>query len=241
MTGMTITNARRKKALMSHYAGEEVDDIIDTLVIPAPEGDADEYTVFRDVLTAYFLPQMNAEYAIYKFRTRGQEQGETLDMYVTELKKVAKFCDFPNLDHELKSQIIQNCRSTKLRNKRLRTETGHSDMSWIKAGLWNFRTARQGSSSEVIHQYTESKRTSTRVSRSSSHGKARVSDRRDNLNCVDGVVTLMVAILRVAPLTDGHVQSVANRTTSQNTAKRQPEVQNQGKYRQGGVGDNMQR
>ena len=32
---MSITNAARKKALMSHYAGEEVDDIIDTLVIPA--------------------------------------------------------------------------------------------------------------------------------------------------------------------------------------------------------------
>ena len=40
-------------------------------------------------------------------------------MYVTKLKKLAKFCDFQNLDRELKSQIIQNCRSTKLRTQSL--------------------------------------------------------------------------------------------------------------------------
>ena len=62
------------------YAGEAVKDIIDTLVIPAPVGDANEYTVFRDALNAYFLPQINTEYTIYKFCTRAQEQGETLDV-----------------------------------------------------------------------------------------------------------------------------------------------------------------
>ena len=119
MTGMNITNAARKKALMSHYMGEEVDDIIDTPVIPAPAGDANEYTIFRDALNTHFLPQMNTEYAIYEFRTRAQEQGETLDMYVTELKKLANFCNFQNLDRELKSQIIQNCRWTKLHTQSL--------------------------------------------------------------------------------------------------------------------------
>ena len=87
MTGMNITDAARKKELMSHYAGEEVDDIIDTLVIPTPAGDANEYTVFRDALNTHLLPQMNTEYAMYEFRTHAQEQGETLNMYVTELKK----------------------------------------------------------------------------------------------------------------------------------------------------------
>ena len=105
---------------MSHYVGEEVDDIIDMLVISAPAGDGNEYTVFRDALNAHFLPQMNTEYAIYEFHTHAQEQGETLNMYITELKKLAKFCNFQNLDPELKSQIIQNCRSTKLRTQSLK-------------------------------------------------------------------------------------------------------------------------
>ena len=125
MTGMNITNAARKKALMSHYAGEEVDDIIDMLVFPAPAGDANEYTAFCDALNTHFLSQMNTEYAIYKFRTRTQKQGETLDMYVTELKKLAKFCNFQNLDCELKSQIIQNCRSAKLRTQSLENREVH--------------------------------------------------------------------------------------------------------------------
>ena len=114
MTGMNITNATRKKALMSHYAGEKVDDIIDMLVIPAPAGEANEYTVFREALNTHFLPQMNTEYTIYEFHTCAQEQGVILDMYITELKKLAKFCNFQNLDRKLKSQIIQNCRSNKL-------------------------------------------------------------------------------------------------------------------------------
>ena len=71
MTGMNITDAARKKALMSHYAGEEVDDIIDALVIPAPAGNANQYIVFRNALNTHFLPQINTEYAIYEFRTRG--------------------------------------------------------------------------------------------------------------------------------------------------------------------------
>ena len=89
MTGMNITNAVRKKALMSHYAGQEVDDINDTLFFLAPAGDANEYTAFCDALNTHFLSQMNTEYAIYEFRTRTQEQGKTLDMYVTGLKKLA--------------------------------------------------------------------------------------------------------------------------------------------------------
>ena len=60
---------------------------------------------------------MNTEYTIYEFRTCAQKQGETLGMNVTELKKLAKFCNFQNLDHQLKSQIIQNCRSTELRTQ----------------------------------------------------------------------------------------------------------------------------
>ena len=84
MTGMNITNAARKKALMSHYVREEVDDIIDKLVIPAPAGDAKEYTIFCDALNTHFLQEINTEYTIYEFRTRAQEQGKTIYMYVTE-------------------------------------------------------------------------------------------------------------------------------------------------------------
>ena len=80
MTGMNITKAARKKAHMSHCVGEEVADIIDTLVILAPAGDAYQYTMFRDALNTHVLPQMNTEYAIYEFRTRTQEQSETLDV-----------------------------------------------------------------------------------------------------------------------------------------------------------------
>ena len=151
MVGNTviITNTARKKALMSHYAGEEVDDIIGTLVIPAPTGDANKYTVFRDALNTHFLPQMNTEYAMYKFRTCAQEQGKTLDMYVTELKK---FCNFQNLDRELKSQIIQNCHSTKLRMQSVENCNWTLKQVRDKGRAWNFPKARQVSSNAAKHR-----------------------------------------------------------------------------------------
>ena len=64
MTGLTITNAVRKKALLSHYAGEDVDDIIDTLTIPAPADGQDEYTVLCDALNAHFLAQINITHIV---------------------------------------------------------------------------------------------------------------------------------------------------------------------------------
>ena len=59
----------RKKALMSHYAGRGSRRY--NRNIPAPAGDAYEYTVHA--LNTNFLPQMNTEYTIYEFRTRTQK------------------------------------------------------------------------------------------------------------------------------------------------------------------------
>ena len=94
--------------------------------IPAPAGDANEYTVFRDALNTYFLPQMNTEYAIYEFRTCAQEQG---DMYVTGLKKLAKFSNFTNHNRKLKLEVIQNCCLTKLATQSLENCDWHSSRS----------------------------------------------------------------------------------------------------------------
>ena len=198
MTGMNITNAVRKMALMSHYAGVEEDNIIDTLVIPAPAGDANKYTVFRDALNAYVLPQANTEYPIYEFRTRAQEQGETLNMYVTELKKLAKSCNFQNLDRELKSQIIQNCRSTKLHTQSL------ENRDWMLKQVLDKGTAMErqsGNIEDTKYRRTESKRTSTRASQSSNRERAR-KNRRDNPKHTVDVAIHMVVILKIAPHTD---------------------------------------
>jgi hypothetical protein len=118
---MNITNANRKKALLLHYAGEEVHDMFSTLTL-APhvgEGDLDLYKQASDALNDYFIPKRNKEY-VYKFRQSKQEQGESIDTYHTKLRKLAENCEFANVDDEIKSQIIQSCSSTRLRRRALR-------------------------------------------------------------------------------------------------------------------------
>ncbi|VDI83276.1 Hypothetical predicted protein [Mytilus galloprovincialis] len=57
---------------------------------------------------------------VYKFRTHKQKEGQSLDEFVTELRNIAKTCEFTNVDKEILSQVIQNCKSNRLRRRALR-------------------------------------------------------------------------------------------------------------------------
>lgn len=114
--GMKIENGDRKRALLLYYAGETVYDIYE-----AEKRDTDAtYEATKDVLKKYFDPKKNTQMEIYKFRTCKQNEGQSLDEFATELRKLAKSCEFPNVDKEILSQVIQNCRSNRLRRRALR-------------------------------------------------------------------------------------------------------------------------
>ncbi|VDI12352.1 Hypothetical predicted protein [Mytilus galloprovincialis] len=114
--GLKIENEERKRALLLHYAGESVYDIYD-----AEKGETEaSYTATKQVLTTYFEPKKNTQMEVYKFRTHKQKEGQSLDEFVTELRKLAKTCEFTNVDKEILSQVIQNCKSNRLRRRALR-------------------------------------------------------------------------------------------------------------------------
>ena len=78
--------------------------------------------VFRKAekaLREYFTPQKNFEFEVYKFRQAKQLPGENISAYHTKLKQLAKSCDFHDEKREIKTQIIQNGISSKLRRKAL--------------------------------------------------------------------------------------------------------------------------
>lgn len=101
---MAITGDARTKALLLHLAGERVHDNNDTLA-----EDADEYTDVMKKLTDHFAPKRNIQYEVYIFRKAAQLPGESLDVYTTRLRMLAKHCEFTDKDNEIKSQIIQSC------------------------------------------------------------------------------------------------------------------------------------
>ncbi len=106
----------RRRALLLHYAGERVHDIYEV-----EKGDTgNTYKDVKDVLTNYFKPKCNIQLEIYNFRKCVQLEGQSLDEYVTELRRLAQTCKFTDVDGEILSQLIQHCTSNRLRRRALR-------------------------------------------------------------------------------------------------------------------------
>ena len=117
---MGTTHADKKKALLLHYAGEDVYNIFETLTLEA--GDADVYIKAKNALVTYFKPKVNHEYEKYVFRQSRQEKHENLDTFCTRLRQLSQNCDFTDNNAEIKSQIIQGCISSNLRKKALKDD-----------------------------------------------------------------------------------------------------------------------
>ena len=112
----TLTVKKQCKALLLHYSGDEVFDIYQTF---QNTGDESGYNETKTALTKYFKPQVNQEFEIFQFRQMKQMNSETVDDYATCLRQKAEYCGCTDKDRELKSQIIQGCKSAKLRRKAL--------------------------------------------------------------------------------------------------------------------------
>ena len=124
MVAMNVTDNARKKALLLHLAGDAVFSIFEGLVIANIADDADPavdnvYTVAKRALDLHFNPQKNVEFERYTFRLAKQQPTENIDTYHARLRALAKYCEFGDVDAEIKSHIIQTCRSTRLRRRAL--------------------------------------------------------------------------------------------------------------------------
>ena len=79
-----ITHSARKKGLLLHCTGTEVQELFETLQDPGPPADAaednaDEYQKTLRTLDAHFGAQLNEPYERHVFRNLKQEEGETVD------------------------------------------------------------------------------------------------------------------------------------------------------------------
>ena len=124
MTALNVTDNARKKALLLHLAGETVFDIFEGLVVAEIAHDADPavdnvYTVAKRALDEHFNPKKNIEFERYSFRLAKQNNGESIEAYVVRLRSLAKYCEFANADAEIKSHLIQTCKSSRLRRRAL--------------------------------------------------------------------------------------------------------------------------
>ena len=113
-----IKDTKRQRALMLHYAG---DNVYDTFQLLTDTGD--HFDTASQKLKAYFKPKKNVAFAVYSFRQAKQNREEGIDACVTRLRNLAKACEFADTIFEIRHQIIQNCLSQSLRRKALKDDS----------------------------------------------------------------------------------------------------------------------
>ena len=111
------TTRQRRRAMLLHLAGPDVQEIFSTL----PDiGEATDYAATVTALNGYFLPKVNAAFARQKFHRLQQKEGETVLQFVTRLRKEGKDCTFgADFDNQIRDAVLCKCRSDYVRRKLL--------------------------------------------------------------------------------------------------------------------------
>ena len=115
-------NKQRRRALLLHLAGTDVQDIFSTL---PNTGDARDYKKAADALNAYFVPKVDTTYARHSFRQLTQTPGETIRQFATRLRRAAKDCDYgEDTDNQIRDEILCKCTNTYIKRKLLEEGQG---------------------------------------------------------------------------------------------------------------------
>ena len=111
------TVRQRRRALLLHSAGADVQDIFLTLT---ETGDRREYDVAVTALNNYFVPKVNNALARQVFHGINPTAGETIQQFATRLKKAALDCAYgAETDNNIRDAILWKCPSTYIKRRLL--------------------------------------------------------------------------------------------------------------------------
>ena len=115
-------NRQRRRALLLHLAGINVQDIFSTL---PNTGDAKDYKKAVDALNAYFVPKVDTTYARNRFRQLIQAAGKTAQKFATRLRRASKDCDYgEDTGNQIRDEILCKCSNTYIKRKLLEAGEG---------------------------------------------------------------------------------------------------------------------
>jgi transposase InsO family protein len=108
---------QRRRALLLHLAGPEVQDIFSTL---ENTGEANEYAPCITALNDYFVPQVNVPYARQLFNAAEPNQGETFQQFSTRLRKLALDSNYgADTDNHIRDALLWKCKSPYIKRRLL--------------------------------------------------------------------------------------------------------------------------
>ena len=112
-----VTKDEQKRPLLLHVAGEEVQDLFETL--------QDTDTTYAEALGAlhtYFEPKKSIAFERHLFRQAKQQDDKTVDNFIVRLSKLSLGCDFKDEAQKndmIRDQMVDCRKSTELRKKLL--------------------------------------------------------------------------------------------------------------------------
>ena len=119
--GLDTKPDKQKVALLLHVAKKPAIDVYNTFTFAGAED-----TTYASVLhkfDAYCNPKTNETYERYIFYMRNQQQGETVEQFVTDLKLKAKTCAFGDMsDSMIRDRIVLGIASQRVRERLLRED-----------------------------------------------------------------------------------------------------------------------
>ena len=134
VSSLAIADHGRKWSMLRFYGGDKLRKLetqlqynkadpygADLAAAPPVAGHEDHYRRLKEALTAHFAPCVNEVYARFRFRSTNQDEGESVDAFITRVRSHAAPCLFhqDDLNRQIRDQIVFGCRSGKLRRKAL--------------------------------------------------------------------------------------------------------------------------
>ena len=96
--------------------GDQADDVLRSFALS--DMDRRKYDTVKEKFDGYFIRRRNVIYERAKFNRRKQEEGETVEAFVTALYALAEFCGYGDLhDEMIRDRIVVGIRNSTLSEK----------------------------------------------------------------------------------------------------------------------------
>ncbi|GFO22430.1 polyprotein [Plakobranchus ocellatus] len=120
---------KQQKAILLHTKGPDTLELINTFTFSEEEG-IDDISVIMQKFEEHCKPKGNLIYDRHQFLTKQQQEGESFDQFVTELKRLSADCEFRELkDSLIRDRFVCGIHSAQLKERMLRD----SDVTLVKA------------------------------------------------------------------------------------------------------------
>ncbi|XP_070532960.1 uncharacterized protein [Ptychodera flava] len=121
MVACGITDDVRKRALLVHYAGKEVQLEIEAMTAEH-KGGKNDFQKLVDALTTRYTAHVTKTYWKHLFRRSKQLPDETIDRYHSRLRMLIRKCEYIDEDEQILTQIIENCTSKRVQRRALKED-----------------------------------------------------------------------------------------------------------------------